>query len=69
MNPLARAIGSEIRTMFAPASDGSDSFEPGPGLFAADAVSRRIHGHVAAMMIGGVSALLLQMLHLNTQNL
>lgn len=49
--------------MFAAEPGGSDSFEPGIGLFSADAVSRRVHGHVATMMIGGVSALLLQMLH------
>jgi uncharacterized protein (DUF2236 family) len=63
MRPVARLIGKEIRTLFAPAEDGSDNFEMGVGLFPEDAISRTVHGHVAAMMIGGVSALLLQMLH------
>jgi uncharacterized protein (DUF2236 family) len=33
------------------------------GLFGPTAVSRRVHGDVGSMMIGGVGALLLQMLH------
>lgn len=32
-------------------------------LFPADAVIRRVHGDVTSMMVGGVAALLLQMLH------
>ena len=35
----------------------------GPGLFAPAAVARRVHGDVATMMIGGVAALMMQMLH------
>lgn len=34
-----------------------------PGLIAPDAVAWRVHGDFGTMMIGGVSALLLQMLH------
>lgn len=63
MNPLAKAIGDEIRGIFAADDTRGDSFEPGVGLFPADAVSRRVHGDVTTMMIGGVSALMLQMLH------
>ena len=33
------------------------------GLFGRQAVAWRVHGDVAAMMVGGVAALLLQMLH------
>jgi uncharacterized protein (DUF2236 family) len=36
---------------------------PAAGLFRPDAVIRRVHGDFSSMMIGGVSALLLQMLH------
>ena len=63
LDPLARMIGAEVRGLFAPDEAGGDSFEPGIGLFPADAVSRRVHGDVTCMMVGGVSALLLQMLH------
>ena len=49
--------------MFSADPAAGDSFEPGEGLFATGAVSRRVHGDVTTMMIGGVSALLLQMLH------
>lgn len=35
----------------------------GQGLYAPRAVIRRVHGDVTSMMVGGVSALLLQMLH------
>jgi len=34
-----------------------------PGYYGADATIRRVHGDPTAMMIGGVAALLLQMLH------
>lgn len=35
----------------------------GSGLFAPDAICWRVHGDVTTMMIGGIAALLLQMLH------
>ncbi|MBV7257911.1 DUF2236 domain-containing protein [Pacificimonas sp. WHA3] len=67
MNPLRASIAKEVRAMFAaddaqPGSAG-DSFEPGIGLFAEGAVARDVHRDVTTMMIGGVSALFLQMLH------
>lgn len=62
MNLVRQSIAAELRGMFAP-TESDISFEPGIGLFPEGAVSRKVHGHVATMMIGGVSALLLQMLH------
>ena len=35
----------------------------GDGLFGPDAVAWRVHGDVTSMMVGGIAALLLQMLH------
>lgn len=35
----------------------------GPGLFPQDAVCRKVHGDFSCMMVGGVAALLTQMLH------
>lgn len=42
---------------------GDDGWRTGPGLFAPDAVARRVHGDFGTMMIGGLAALLMQMLH------
>ncbi|EMD82352.1 oxygenase MpaB family protein [Pacificimonas flava] len=63
MNPVRTAIAGEIRGMFAAEPARGDDFERGIGLFTEGAVSRRVHGNVTTMMIGGISALLLQMLH------
>lgn len=66
MNPLRTLVESRIDALFAPADDdipfditsGSDNGLYGPGSVAWD-----VHGDFATMMIGGVAALLLQMLH------
>lgn len=65
MNPLRALVESRIDALFAPADDeipfditsGSDNGLYGPGSVAWD-----VHGDFATMMIGGVAALLLQML-------
>ncbi|WP_326524843.1 oxygenase MpaB family protein [Sphingomonas sp.] len=63
--PLRRRIVGEVRR----AIHGSDAVprainpDDRTGLFAADSVVRRVHGDPVSMMIGGVAALLLQMLH------
>lgn len=63
---VRQPIARRLRSMFAP-GEGDVPFEPGEdGLFAADAVARRVHGNMATMMIGGVTALLMQMLHPRT---
>lgn len=62
--PVKRAIASQIVGLFndrsrgeAPVTRSADS------LFAEGSVVRRVHGDVTSMLIGGVSGLLLQMLH------
>ena len=42
---------------------GTVSSDPDESFMAPDGVARRVHGDLAAMLIGGVSALLLQTLH------
>jgi uncharacterized protein (DUF2236 family) len=52
--------------MFAP-GPGDVPFEPGTdGLYPPGAAARAVHGDMATMMIGGVAALLMQMLHPRT---
>lgn len=64
-DPLRRRIVGEVRR----AIHGSDAVprainpDDRAGLFAPDAIVRRVHGDPVSMMIGGVAALLLQMLH------
>lgn len=53
---IARPV-IELLTDEAPVVPGRD------GLFAPDAAARRVHGDAGTMMIGGVAALLMQMLH------
>lgn len=66
--PLAqrvkRRIVGEVRAVFNDKSRGETPVvRSDQGLFAADSVVRRVHGDVTTMMVGGVTALLLQMLH------
>ena len=61
--PLRRAIAGEVvRLLHDPAARGR-VVRSSDALFAPDSVVWRVHGDVAGMMIGGVSGLLLQMLH------
>lgn len=69
LNPLADRLRARIVGEVRGAINGSAAapvpINPRdlPGYFAADATIRRVHGDPTAMMIGGVAALLLQMLH------
>src|SRR5690349_8070536 len=63
--PIRGAIQNYVRQVFA--SDASaipDALAHGDaGLFGPDSASWKVHGDLTSMMVGGVAALLLQMLH------
>ncbi|HEY0148697.1 MAG TPA: oxygenase MpaB family protein [Allosphingosinicella sp.] len=71
MHPLRRVIRGEVQRLFASpgaqgearASASATAARSKPGYFAPDAVARRVHGDLTTMLAGGISALLLQMLH------
>ena len=56
------AIAGEVRSLFREEGQGASVYD-GPGLFPEGAVIRDVHGDVMTMMIGGIAALFLQMLH------
>ena len=62
--PIRRALVKQVRATF---NDQSKGEKPGPAsddaLFPRGSVIRRVHGDVTSMMVGGVAALLTQMLH------
>lgn len=62
--PVRRAVVRQVRSTF---NDQSKGEKPVPAsneaLFAPGSVIRRVHGDVTSMMVGGVAALLTQMLH------
>jgi len=67
-DPLARlikeAITSKIVSLLNDRTKSEKPIRRSPdGLFGPGAVSRRVHGDFTTMMVGGVAALLLQMLH------
>jgi uncharacterized protein (DUF2236 family) len=62
--PVKKAIASQVVAMFNDASRGERPVTRRPdGLFGPGAVAWRVHGDVTSMMVGGVTGLLLQMLH------
>jgi len=62
--PLKSAITGRIVALFNDRSRGEAPVPRRPdGLFGPHSVAWRVHGDVAAMMVGGISSLLLQMLH------
>lgn len=64
VRPLKRAIASEVVALFNDRERGERPVRRQPdGLFGPGSVAWRVHGDVAAMMVGGVAGLLLQMLH------
>ena len=62
--PLRRALVKQVRSTF---NDRSKGEQPVPrsdrALFARDSVVWRVHGDVTSMVVGGIAALLTQMLH------
>ena len=65
MKPLRQAIQREIHRVVGFGTGEIDLDRPAgdPGLFGPGSVAWRVHGDFTAMMVGGVGALLLQMLH------
>jgi uncharacterized protein (DUF2236 family) len=63
-NPLKRLLIAQVRKTFNDQAKGETPVVRQPdGLFGPQSVCWRVHGDVVTMMVGGVSALLLQMLH------
>ncbi|WP_269714735.1 oxygenase MpaB family protein [Caulobacter sp. NIBR2454] len=64
MPDLRLAIQAQVRQLMGP-GPAAEAPDPGDdvGLFGPDAACWRVHGDFTSMMVGGVSALLLQMLH------
>lgn len=61
---VRRAMIGQVRAVFNDAARGETPVQPSDdALFARDSVLWRVHGDVTTMMVGGVAALLLQMLH------
>ncbi len=64
LSPIRRILVKQVRSTFNDASKGE---RPVPSsdhaLFSKGAVIRKVHGDVTSMMVGGVAALLTQMLH------
>jgi uncharacterized protein (DUF2236 family) len=64
LSPIRRALVKQVRATF---NDQSKGERPVPAsdeaLFAPGSVIRRVHGDVTSMMVGGIAALLTQMLH------
>jgi uncharacterized protein (DUF2236 family) len=59
-----RAIVGRVRAVFNDRARGEKPVVRQPdGLFGPNSITWRVHGDVTTMMVGGVSALLLQMLH------
>jgi uncharacterized protein (DUF2236 family) len=64
LSPFRRALVRQVRATF---NDQSKGEKPTPAsdeaLFPRGSVIRRVHGDVTSMMVGGIAALLTQMLH------
>jgi uncharacterized protein (DUF2236 family) len=64
LSPIRRALVKQVRSTF---NDQSKGERPVPSsdeaLFPPGSVIRRVHGDVTSMMVGGIAALLTQMLH------
>ena len=64
LSPVRRALVRQVRSTF---NDQSKGEKPVPAsddaLFPPGSVIRRVHGDVTSMMVGGIAALLTQMLH------
>ena len=61
---IRSAIARQIRGLLSdPANPRIEMAHDGSGLFAPDSVAWRVHIDVTGMMVGGIAALMLQMLH------
>jgi uncharacterized protein (DUF2236 family) len=64
LQPFKSALVQQIRAVFNDRARGEQPVTRRPdGLFGPESVVWRVHGDVTTMMVGGVAALLLQMLH------
>lgn len=64
MDTVRSLIAHEVRQIFADKAGRVTVVQPSDdGLFGRRSVAWRVHGDVTTMMIGGISALLMQMLH------
>jgi uncharacterized protein (DUF2236 family) len=63
MSFFQNIIQKQVRTLVGTSDPRLDTPKGDPGLLGPDSVAWRVHGDFTAMMIGGVTALLLQMLH------
>ena len=62
--PIKKAIAANVIGLFNDRSGGEKPVvRRTDGLFDPRAVARRVHGDVTSMMVGGMAALMLQMLH------
>ena len=63
-SPVRRALVRQVRATFNDQSKGEKPVPASPdALFPLGSVIRRVHGDVTSMMVGGIAALLTQMLH------
>src|SRR5664280_298970 len=63
MGPVRGMMASTLRSKFGGPLVSFDDSPGDPGLFGPDSVTWRVHSDMPAMLIGGVSSLLLQTLH------
>ncbi|MGN6376464.1 MAG: oxygenase MpaB family protein [Sphingomonas sp.] len=64
LEQIRRRIVGDVRAIFNDEAKGEAPVKRQPdGLFGPQSVAWRVHGDVTTMMVGGVAALLLQMLH------
>jgi uncharacterized protein (DUF2236 family) len=62
--PVRRALVRQVRATFNDQAKGEKPVPASPdALFPVGSVIRRVHGDVTSMMVGGIAALLTQMLH------
>jgi uncharacterized protein (DUF2236 family) len=64
LSPVRRALVRQVRATFNDQAKGETPVPASPdALFPMGSVVRRVHGDVTSMMVGGIAALLTQMLH------
>ena len=64
LQPVKRAITAQVVALFNDQARGEKPIvRRDDGLFGPNSVAWRVHGDVTSMMVGGISGLLLQMLH------